>query len=168
MTTESTKAGAPTIDPGEVLLGSGTANDPQHAYEVLRERWPVARSNLGGMPMVYLSRFEDVAWALRHPELFSSEGDPVGLAEQPLIPVQIDPPEHTMYRRLVSPQFSPQEIRQLEPEIRRLVQERIDTFVARGHCDFHEEFATPLPTSFFLVLMGLPLDDLSTFLRWRD
>ena len=39
---------------------------------------------------------------------------------------------------------------------------------ASGECDFHEDFATPLPSTIFLALMGLPQDDLPQFLRWRD
>lgn len=155
------------FDPARLLL-EADASDPYETYVSLHERCPVARSQVEGFSMVYLSRYEDVAWALRHPEIFSSEGDPMGLAEQPMIPLQVDPPEHTRYRRLVSPQFSPRQVKRLEPEIRRLVQERIAGFADRGECDFHAEFATPLPTSFFLALMGLPLDDLELFLRWRD
>jgi cytochrome P450 len=44
----------------------------------------------------------------------------------------------------------------------------IDEFVARGECEFHEDFATPLPSTIFLALVGLPQSDLPQFLRWRD
>src|SRR5262249_40793643 len=43
-----------------------------------------------------------------------------------------------------------------------------DEFAPRGSCDFHEEFATPLPSGIFLPLMGLPREDLPLFLKWRD
>jgi cytochrome P450 len=157
-----------TVDPAGILISGDGATNPHAAYAQLRERCPVGRSQVGDVSLIYISRFQDVAWALHHPEYFSSEGDAIALGEQPLIPVQVDPPRHTKYRRLVSPQFALPEIKRLEPELRSLVQARIDTFVDRGHCDFHEEFATPLPTSFFLALVGLPLDDLPMFLRWRD
>ena len=45
---------------------------------------------------------------------------------------------------------------ELEPEARALVNEIIDTFVDGGECDFHDDFATPLPSTIFLALMGLP------------
>ena len=45
---------------------------------------------------------------------------------------------------------------ELEPEMRKLVDEIIDGFIDRGECDFHEDFATPLPSTFFIALMGLP------------
>jgi cytochrome P450 len=129
----------------------------------------VARSSFAGTPAVYLSRYDDVLWALRHPEIFSSAVEALSIGqEQPLIPLQVDPPEHTRYRRLLNPEFVPRKIAELEPDVRVLVNGIIDTFADRGHCDFHEELATPLPSTIFLRLMGLPLDDLPMFLRWRD
>ena len=119
-------------------------------------------------PSVTLSRYDDVLWALKHPEVFSSK-DVVKIGNDvPLIPLSIDPPEHAKYRRLLDPQFSPKRMAELEPEARTLVNEIIDEFVARGECDFHEDFATPLPSTIFLALMGLPQEDLPQFLRWRD
>ena len=53
----------------------------------------------------------------------------------------------------------------LEPEITRLVNERIDGFIDRGGCDFATDFAVPLPSSVFLELVGLPLSELDLFLR---
>ena len=44
----------------------------------------------------------------------------------------------------------------------------IDRFADRGECDFHEEFAVPLPCTVFLQLLGLPLEDLDQFLEWKD
>jgi cytochrome P450 len=44
----------------------------------------------------------------------------------------------------------------------------MDTFADRGRCDFNDEFATPLPSTIFLRLMGLSQSDLPTFLQWRD
>lgn len=157
-----------TLDPGGILLTGGDATNPHGAYAEVRERCPVGRSQIGDLSLVYISRFEDVSWALHHPEYFSSRGDAIELGEQPLIPLQLDPPKHTKYRRLVSPQFALTQIKRLEPDLRELVRNRVDSFAQRGQCDFHEEFATPLPTSFFLALVDLPLEDLPMFLRWRD
>jgi cytochrome P450 len=56
----------------------------------------------------------------------------------------------------------------IEPDARVLVNGIIDEFVHDGGCDFHEQFATPLPSTIFLRLMGLPQEDLAKFLQWRD
>lgn len=155
-------------DPAKELIFPHTADAPWPVYGRLRQECPVVRSDFGGIPTVIVSRYEDVMWLLRHPEHFTSEGGQLSLGEQPLIPLQVDPPRHTQYRRLLNPEFVPREIEKLEPSIRRLVTELLDGFAGRGSCDFHEEFATPLPSGIFLALMGLPEDDLPKFLKWRD
>jgi len=156
------------LDAMTVLFGPGVADDPVGAYQQVRERCPVARSELHGTATVAISRYEDVWWAFRHPEVFTSASGTLQLGEQPLIPLEVDPPEHTKYRRLLNPRFVPREIDKLEPEIRRVVRELIDGFAGRGYCDLHAELATPLPSAIFLALMGLPREDLPMFLQWRD
>ena len=156
------------VDVEAVLFTQEAADDPHAGYRKLLERCPVARAEgFGGEPAVYISGYEDVLWALRHPEVFASAGA-MELGEQPLIPLQVDPPRHTKYRRLLNPEFVPRKVAELEPDVRVLVSSIIDEFADRGSCDFHEEFATPLPSTIFLRLMGLPLDDLPMFLQWRD
>jgi cytochrome P450 len=159
---------AESIDPGQVLFTPDTAGAPHDTLNAVRRTCPVARTEFMGHMSVYLSRYEDVCWAMRHPEYFSSENEDMKIGEQPLIPLQVDPPRHTQYRRLLNPRFVPREIEKIEPDVRALVREVLDGFADRGHCDFHDEFATPLPSGIFLALAGLPLSDLPTFLRWRD
>jgi cytochrome P450 len=86
----------------------------------------------------------------------------------PLIPLQVDPPEHRKYRRLLDPIFAPRRMNVLEPDITRVVNERIDQFIDSGRCDFATDFAVPLPSSVFLALVGLPLSELDTFLAMKD
>jgi cytochrome P450 len=149
------------------LFSPEVADDPHPTYRQLREQCPVAKGDLGGHDVVLLSRYEDVLFALRHPEAFSSQSG-LGLGEQPLLPLEVDPPVHTGYRRILNPRFVPREIEKLAPAVRQRVTELLDAVVDRGGCDFHEEVATPLPSSIFLALMGLPHDDLPMFLQWRD
>jgi cytochrome P450 len=145
------------------------ANDPHPVYHQVHDTCPVTReANMFGTNSVTLSTYDDVLWALKHPEVFSSK-DVVNIGNDvPLIPLSIDPPEHAKYRRLLDPQFSPKRMKDLEPEARVLVNEIIDTFVGSEQFDFHGDFATPLPSTIFLALMGLPQSDLPDFLRWRD
>ncbi|BBU22312.1 cytochrome P450 [Mycobacterium xenopi] len=139
--------------------------EPQPMYKALRESAPVFRSPQA----VVLSRLSDIEMALKHTELFSSNMDAVDLGNlRPLIPLQIDPPEHAKYRRILDPLFTPREMARREPEVTKLVNEMIDGFADRGECDFHAEFAVPLPCTVFLQLLGLPLEDLDKFLAWKD
>lgn len=153
----------------DMMFSQQCANEPHAVYSSLHETCPVVRTDgMFGGHSVYLTRYEDVLWALKHPEVFSSK-DVVNVGgEVPMLPLSVDPPDHAKYRRLLDPQFSPKRMAELEPEARALVNEVIDAFVESGECDFHEDFATPLPSTIFLALMGLPQDDLPDFLRWRD
>ncbi len=107
--------------------------------------------------------------ALRNAEIYSSgmEGAPLGV-ERPLIPLQIDPPEHRKYRKLLDPLFAPKQMATLEPQISTQVNELIDTFEDRGSCDFTNEFAIPLPSTIFLRLFGLPLSELPQLLEFNE
>ncbi|MCX7619432.1 MAG: cytochrome P450 [Acidimicrobiales bacterium] len=145
------------------------AADPIPFYRRLRAECPIA--NLEGFAegTHIISRYEDVKFALRHPEIFSSDLVAVDIGQdRPLIPLQIDPPEHAKYRRLMDPFLGPSAIAYLDEETRKLANELIDAFAARGSCDFHAEFSVPYPCTVFLQLTGLPLEELGTFLRWKD
>jgi cytochrome P450 len=151
------------------VFSAQCANAPHEVYHQVHDKCPVWRSeSMFGTYGVYLTRYEDVMWALKHPEVFSSK-DVVKVGnEVPLLPLSVDPPEHAKYRRLLDPQFSPKRMADMQDEARRLVNEIIDAFASTGRCDFHEDFATPLPSTFFLALVGLPQSDLPQFLKWRD
>ncbi len=162
---ESSARGPEQLDVDKLLFSPQSADDPTETYRVMRERCPIGRGALGS----YVSRYEDVLWALRNPDVFSSDAEALSIGqENPLIPLQVDPPLHTKYRRVLNPAFTPGKIAELEPDVRVLVNQILDGFADRGRCDFHEEFATPLPSTIFLRLMCLPQSDLPTFLQWRD
>lgn len=159
------------FDPGLALFSPDSANDPQPVYERLRSECPVSPATgfMGDGTTWYLSRYEDVIWAMRHPEVFSSGAEAVSIGQaHPLIPLQVDPPEHAQYRRVLDPEFSPKRMAELEPDVRALTVELIDRFADSDGCDFHAELATPLPSTVFLRLLGLPLSDVEQFMGWRD
>lgn len=117
-----------------------------------------------------LIKHEDAFFMLRHPEIFSNEGatpfprDPDNYFY--FIPIEIDPPHHRKYRAILEQQFSPQGVLKLEGKIRALANDLIDQFIAKGACEFTEEFGRPLPVSVFLDLMGLPQEKRDTFVKW--
>lgn len=167
------------MDPSDAVnADTGEANpyvpwvaaNPLPFYSRLRDQCPVASmEGMAGLGAHIISRYEDVRWALRHPEIFSSDLVAVDIGqERPLIPLQIDPPAHATYRRVIDPTIGPREVAVLEPRIREAVGEVIDRFVDRGAVDAHAEFTVPLPCKVFLDATGLPLDNLPTFLRWKD
>jgi cytochrome P450 len=169
-------ADAGEVDPG-ILFTPDVADDPVPFYREMHARCPVHRSDGDpngngagwGSPVVHLMRYEDVRFALRHPEIFSSAAEAVQIGqERPLIPLQLDPPEHAKYRRLLDPELSPKWVATLEDDTRAKVDELLDGFADNGSCDFHDEFSQPLPSTVFLQLFGLPFDRREDFFRWRD
>jgi cytochrome P450 len=151
------------------MLDPSIAACPHAAYAQLRDfKQGVSRMPMLNIPMI--TRYEDVMWALRQPEIFSSAmSEELALGnERPMIPQQIDPPAQAGYRRLLDPLFSRRRSLAMEPEVRRQANLLIDRFVDDGECEFNRSFAIPLPGSVFLDLFGLPQADLALFLEMKD
>jgi cytochrome P450 len=87
---------------------------------------------------------------------------------RPLIPLNVDPPMHAKYRKLLDPLFTPKRMDEQEEDITRRANGYIDTFIDRGECNFTEEYAELFPSSVFLGLMGLPEAEIRMFLHMRD
>ena len=145
------------------------AANPQPTFKLLRDEMPVLSIDIGSNPGVLLSRKEDIDFALRHTEIFSSNVDAVDLKnKRPMIPLQIDPPEHKKFRKLLDPIFSPRKMAAMDEEVSELVNHLIDGFIERGEVDFAKEFSVPFPSEVFLTLLGLPMEELDTFLTMKD
>jgi cytochrome P450 len=84
--------------------------DQRAAYDAMRERCPVAHSELLGWS---LFRHEDVVRALHDPEGFSN-----AVSAHPAVPNGFDPPQHTAYRRIIEPYFAPERMAAFEPACR--------------------------------------------------
>jgi cytochrome P450 len=118
---------------------------------------------------VIVSHKADIDEALRRPEIFTSNMTAVDLKNaRPLIPLQIDPPEHKKFRKLLDPLFAPRLMAAMEDEVAVLANDLIDRFIGRGVVDFAAEFSVPYPSQVFLTLLGLPLKDLDRFLAMKD
>jgi len=155
---------APEGDTAAMGLGMDAAN-PQVVFKALRDGSPV----LALEGAVLLSRKADIDETLRHPETFTSNMSAVNLKNvRPLIPLQIDPPDHKKYRKLLDPIFAPRIMTAMEEEVAVLVNDLIDRFIDRGEVDFAAEFSVPYPSQVFLTLLGLPLDELDRFLAMKD
>jgi cytochrome P450 len=85
-----------------------------------------------------------------------------------LNPIEIDPPAHHGYRRILNPFFTPKAINSLDQSVRDACDELIAKFEDKGGCEFVEEFAIPFPSYIFLDLMGMPREKLDDFIAWQD
>ena len=110
---------------------------------------------------------EAVKFALQNPKLFSNQfGDTTSGAVVPGIPNGIDPPEHVRYRRVIDPMFAPRVVKEMEPGLRRQVNELIDAFIETGKCDIIADLGNLFPTQVFLTMFGLPLEDREKIVGW--
>jgi cytochrome P450 len=158
---EETTAGSPfaTMDPD-------MAAHPQVMFKALRDECPVMAIEGTG---VVLTRKVEIDEALRHPEIFTSNMDAVDLKNaRPMIPLQIDPPEHKKYRKLLDPIFAPRRMAAMDDSVSRIVNNLIDGFIDQGEVDFAQAFSVPFPSEVFLTLLGLPLGELDRFLAMKD
>ena len=145
------------------------ANEPQLIYRTMRDTMPAIEfvdSPSGRMGIVCHRR--DIEEAFRHPEIFAST-EAVDLSNvRPLIPLNIDPPDHKKYRKILDPLFAPRAMAALERPVAELANRLMDAFEGQEEIQFGPAFSVPLPSQVFLTLLGLPLDELPTFLAMKD
>ncbi|MCX4098451.1 cytochrome P450 [Nocardia sp. alder85J] len=142
---------------------------PQRVAE-LASKGPVVYSTAHGGHWI-VTRYQEIHDVLRDPETFSSYPNNLvsttaGFGK--FLPLELDPPEHTGYRRALQPLFSPQRMQALEDDIRAVINELIDAFANTGEAEFITAFAHELPTRVFLTLMDWPLADAAMFTEATD
>jgi cytochrome P450 len=78
------------------------------------------------------------------------------------LPVEADPPEQRVFKRLVNPYFTPAAVARWQGPTRQLVTRLIDAFIDDGACEFMDAFARPLPSlAFFEFAINAPAEDLA-------
>ncbi|UQA62420.1 cytochrome P450 [Polyangium aurulentum] len=153
-----------------VLAPAFRANPYPHYAEMRRAR-PVCQVEPGGMWAV--SRYEDVLFVLKNPELFSSQGfkfawQPPWVEYNPLANslLAMDPPAHGRLRALVSQAFGPRAVARLESRTQARANE-----MARGlptEVELIGAFALPLPAFVIGDMLGLDHVLHEHFKRWGD
>jgi cytochrome P450 len=92
-----------------------------------------------GVTLTFFRELTD--YVLQHHELFSSANSLELGNVRPLIPINVDPPPHAKYRRLLDPLFAPKRMEAQDADITARVNRLIDSFIDRCECNFSEEFA---------------------------
>ncbi|BBZ14826.1 cytochrome P450 [Mycobacterium branderi] len=141
------------------------ADDRGAGWAALRELGPVVLTH----NFYHLTRRDDVLHALRTPEVYSSRKafDMLG-SPMPLVPISFDPPEHTRFRKILQPFFSPHTLNAMMSDLQAQAAQIITDIAARGQCDAVTDIAIPYPSQVFLTLYGLPLSDRDQLIRWKD
>ncbi|MEV1062668.1 cytochrome P450 [Streptomyces sp. NPDC050263] len=155
-------------------------SDPYPAYAELRERGRVIYYEPTDQWLV--PRHADVSALLRERRLgrtyqhrFTHEdfGRTAPPAEQEPFHtlndhgmLDLEPPDHTRIRRLVSKAFTPRTVEQLKPYVRRLAGELVDRLVAAGGGDLLSDVAEPLPVAVIAEMLGIPESDRAPLRPW--
>ncbi|MBV9791615.1 MAG: cytochrome P450 [Chloroflexi bacterium] len=179
MTAKARQSIAPVCPHFDPLAPAQNAN-PYPVYAEMRRESPVFYSPLYDMWVV--TRYADVAAVLKNHAVFSSVGSmqttphlPAsvsavlanGLGAAQLM-VESDPPDHTRMRAAVNKAFTPQRISQLEPRIRQIADELIDSIVADGRADLIHQFGSPFQGLVICELFGIPGSHSEQIKRWTD
>jgi cholest-4-en-3-one 26-monooxygenase len=151
---------------------------PADVFRRLRAEAPVAwNDSANGNGFWVVSRHQDVWDISLDQKTFSSarngaiprdwQNDEEREAQSGML-INMDPPRHTKYRRLVNLGFSPKMVNRLEPHIRQLAAGIVDAVAARGHCDFVNDVAAELPLQVIVEMIGVPLEDRHLVFDWSN
>ena len=150
--------------------------NPYPFYEKLRELEPVHVTPLG---FIVLTRYDDVVNTLRNNDFSRDIELNANLPETPTRKfkrenersksmLNLDPPDHTRLRRLVSKSFTPSAIEKLRPRIQQLVDESLANAKETGKLELVEELAFPVPFQVISDLLAMPTDRGEELREWSQ
>lgn len=171
------------------LMEDSTRECPFPYLRSIRQQQPIYfMPELGAY---YISRYQDVRYVKKHPELFSNNiyemgarrGSQRDMAEEYRAKhgwkrvstlQRTDPPVHTRYRSLIDGAFNVKRVRTMTSYIEKIVNELIDAIIAGQEtgtevaCDFVSAFATPLPCTVIADQLGVPRTRIVDLKKWSD
>ena len=143
----------------------------------LRAEQPIFRQQVpGGRPFWAITKAEHIVEISKNPRDFSSWRGGSTLddyGEEDLFPIRqllvnMDPPQHSKFRKLVSRGFTPRMVRLMSARIRDDVDEILDKFLQTDHCDFVRSVAAELPLRVICRLVGIPDEDHHLIFEWSN
>lgn len=160
-------------DPGTYAEGV-----PHETFRRLRSERPLYfQEGKGAIRSFWaVTRYEDVVTVSKDPGRFSSyrgsaqleDYDQDGLDMVRMMMLNMDPPQHGKFRRLVSSGFTPLVTSFLEPRIRAVTTKILDAIAHKGEVDFVPTVAAELPLYVIAELLGVPEDDRHKLFEWSN
>ena len=154
---------------------------PHEAWAELRRESPVFYWDKNeNMPFWAITKHADITQIGKMPEKFLSGPDlvirtdpepPGGEFQPPPTLIQLDPPIHGKYRKIVSKRFTPGALRKITADIDRVAAQIVEGLLAEGDegtCDFVEKVAAPLPIAVISWLLGVPESDWHLLFDWTN
>ena len=156
--------------------------NPYPFFARLRALAPVYRTTLPTREIAWLiTRYDDVAAVLKDERFVKDTANaltPAQAARRPWFRkmfkalqrnmLDLDPPDHTRLRALVSTTFTPRLIEQMRERIGRLTDDLLNAVQGRAGMDLIHDYALPLPTTIIAEMLGVPAADRHKFHRWSN
>ena len=168
------------VDPAAIDLADSrhyVPGVPHHWLAWLRQNDPVHWQDEPGGPGFWaVTKYADCVAINRDYERFSSsrrgampfEIPDEAVEQQRLMMLNMDPPLHTRYRRLVSKAFTPRMVAQLEHHIHEMADVIIDRVIEQGRADFVTDLSAKLPLQVIAELLGVPPDERHLMFDWSN
>ncbi|MCB9728231.1 MAG: cytochrome P450 [Deltaproteobacteria bacterium] len=150
---------------------------PHEDLTWLRRNAPVYFHPEPGGPGYYaVTKYDDICAISKDPGTFSSarggtniqDYAPGDLSLIRLMMLNMDPPQHAKFRRLVQRGFTPRMVSLLEPKIRDSARMLVDRIAHKGECEFVTEIAAELPLLVIADLIGVPHEDRHKIFDWSN
>ena len=150
---------------------------PHDWFAFLRQNAPVWwHEETDGPGFWCVTKYEDCVAVNREYDTFSSARKATfiwdipdeAIEQQRLMMLNMDPPLHTRYRRLVNKGFTPRTISQLEGKIHQTADDIIDAVIEKGEADFVTDIAAELPLVVIAELLGVPNEDRHRMFNWSN
>lgn len=156
-------AAAGQIFEDDEALAARASATPMAFYVERAAACPVQHNQSGAVTLLTMS---DILFVNKHHDV--EQASKYLGSNRPAIPLGLDGAEHRKYRRLLDPVFTAKRVAPLADNVRALADEMIDGFIADGEADVFHRWCEPLPSTIFLSILGLPLEDLDDFIGFKN
>jgi len=145
-------------------------NDP---FKAAREDSGVQYVDGDGKPVPFLLRLKDVRKTCKDWKAFSSDHpfmvvlhseEDVRSVRQ--LPIEVDPPDHTDYRKLIEPFFKRPNDPEYQREMKKLIDDEVAGACGRGVFDVVREFSLPIQSRSLTRLLGVDISEADLWISW--
>lgn len=144
------------------------AGEPHEMYRLFREQCPIGRSQQHG-GFYFATSYKDVKKVFEDYSTFSSSTG-VGIPPHPyqMLPIDLDPPQQTKYRRILNAKFTVEAIAAKKDVIEEEIRQFINGFIEKGSADLATDIVRPLLPAVVLPILGVPLEDRQQLCAWIE
>ncbi len=149
---------------------------PHDLWAALRKDAPIAYCKHPKLiPFYAVTRYEDIVEISKKPNIFLNAPllsvQPVADADflqQVRTLLNMDPPDHRVYRKLMSAYFTKNRLNEDQVRLDRVADDILDRVAGKKEMDFVTAVSAILPLAVIAELMGLPQADRDQFFRWTN